>query len=477
METRLVNLSGASEGLIPEGVSSFSLRLSHAGAAGDLALHIFSLEQKKNFVFTAEGTLQTRSRLDSVYWNVADDLQAVLVVQNTGDGEVQAQATLSYDTDGGQGTYKLPPMELPARATRIVNLKQIIGAGQPDEAGQVIPAGTSLGSVTVRATGGQAGDALAGGSVTFDPDAGQYGVFFLPMCSPSGPQFAEPGFPFGFDIILDGIELPPCDFLLPIIIISVCDVFCNFGGIPPRIESITPDRALIGQPVNVVIKGSFFGNNPSLLVDSGITSNITSSSDTQINARFNIAANDAGGNHGVFVENSQGFSNGANFFVQIPSSLSVVIAGPANPLPNGCPHQTPPPPDIGTNLRIRYQINDQSGTPLTTSMTGVHEDKFSLTILGHTNSGFDSFDTPVIASATDSDGTFVDVPVGVCGDPDQLPAGVRDSFGTFTQVIYVLVGTTPYKVRRNDFTLRFRDDCAEETNGSDIDVNNCPAPQ
>jgi hypothetical protein len=107
-------------------------------------------------------------------------------------------------------------------------------------------------------------------------------------------------------------------------------------------------------------------------------------------------------------------------------------------------------------------------------MSGVHEDKFNLTILGQTNHSFDSFDTPVIAGATDSDGTFVDVPIGVCSNSS--PPEIQNSFGTFTQVLYVLVGTNKYQVRRNDFTVRFRSDCAEETNGSDIDVNNCPAP-
>src|SRR5262249_34589749 len=162
------------------------------------------------------------------------------------------------------------------------------------------------------------------------------GVFFLPMCSPSGPGFAMPGFPFGFTIYLDGIELPPCDFFLPIIIITICEFLCNpEPAIPPHIDSISPDRALVGSPVDVVIRGSFFGNTPTLTVDSGITAQITSASSSQINARFNISIDDAGGNHLVFVQSSNGLiSNGANFFVQFPSSLTMLLAGPAVPLPN-----------------------------------------------------------------------------------------------------------------------------------------------
>jgi hypothetical protein len=216
LETRLIDLADVTKELIPKNASSFSLQLSHSGRAGDLALHVFSVDQKKDFVFTAEGTMQTRGRLDSLYWNIADDLQAMLVVQNTGGSTVQAQATLSYDTnDGGQGTYKLPPLEIPARATRIVNLKQIITSGQPDEAGQVIPAGTSLGSATIEVTGGQTGgpdnDVLAGGSVTFDPDTGRCGGDVLPICGPDErPQ-------------LDG----SCELIISIILITVCELFCE----------------------------------------------------------------------------------------------------------------------------------------------------------------------------------------------------------------------------------------------------------
>src|SRR5262249_45423140 len=421
LETRLIDLSDVTQDVAAKTAGSCSLQLSHLGAVGDLALHIFSVDQRKNLVFTAEGTTKASARLDSVYWNVAGDLEAMLVVENTGSSAVQAQATLMYaNGDGSHASYKLPALELPAQATRIVNLKQIINAGRPDEAGRVIAPGTTLGTVTIEATGGQNRDVLAGGSVTFDPDSGQYGVFFLPMCSPSGPGFAMPGFPFGITIYLDGIELPPCEFFLPIIIITICEFLCNPDpGIPPHIDSISPDRALVGSPVDVAIHRSFFGNAPTLIVDQGISAQITSASSTLINARFNISLDNVGGNHAVFVQSSNGLmSNGANFFVQLPSSLTVLLAAPALPLPNGCPQD--PPPEIGTQLRIRYQINDQSGSPLVTSMSGVREDMINLTILGQRNPNFDALDKSVIPGATESDGTFVDVPIGVCGDPLQL---------------------------------------------------------
>ena len=234
-------------------------------------------------------------------------------------------------------------MELPARATRIVNLKQIVTSGQPDEAGQVIPPGTSLGSATIRVTGGQDSEVLAGGSVTFDPDTGRCGGDMLPICdNPEHPR-----------------DLDLCD-IIPIII-TVCEVLCD-PDIPPHIDSISPDRALIGHPVDVVISGNSFGNDPTLSVDSGITASITSSSGSQINARFNISSNDVGGNHSVFVQNSHGLSNAVNFYVQIPDRLRVVSdTGPASNA--ACP--------TIAGRSIVYQVIDQSqpGSPITADVS------------------------------------------------------------------------------------------------------------
>ncbi len=223
-KTRLIDLSELTEELMPENVSAFSLQLRHQGASGDLAVHVFSVDHKKDFVFTSEGTMQLTSRLDSIYWNIADDLQSMLVVQNAGNSPIHAQATLVYDTsDGQQGKYTLPPLEVPARGTRMLNLKQIITSGQPDATGQVIPPGTTFGTMTIEPVAGEQSDALVGGSVTFDPDAGECGGGLFPLCSPN----QNPG--FGFTIILDGIELPPCDLflLIPVIAVVVCDFLCD----------------------------------------------------------------------------------------------------------------------------------------------------------------------------------------------------------------------------------------------------------
>ena len=139
-------------------------------------------------MFKSEGTAQPGSPLDSIYWNIGDDLQSMLVIQNAGDSSVEAQATLSYDTsDGRHEKYKLPLLLVPAKATRTINLKSIIASGLPDQTGKVISLGTTFGTVTIEPASGEQSDSLIGGSFTFDPDAGTCGGDILPICSP------EPG--------------------------------------------------------------------------------------------------------------------------------------------------------------------------------------------------------------------------------------------------------------------------------------------
>ena len=104
---------------------------------------------------------------------------------------------------------------------------------------------------------------------------------------------------------------------------ALCEVLTR------RIDSISPDRALIGQPVDVVIRGIGFGTgNPTVDAGSGIGVVINSASGTQINARFNIDTNASAGNHGVSVTTSTGqLIIGGNFFVQVPTRLRRDVLG------------------------------------------------------------------------------------------------------------------------------------------------------
>jgi hypothetical protein len=81
------------------------------------------------------------------------------------------------------------------------------------------------------------------------------------------------------------------------------------------------------------------------------------------------------------------------------------------------------------------------------------------------------FDISVISGPTDSDGTFVDDPIGVCGGPDPFPADAR---ATYKQNLYILIGQTRFLVRTNNFDAALKSSCIDQTNGLHINVKNCP---
>jgi hypothetical protein len=107
---------------------------------------------------------------------------------------------------------------------------------------------------------------------------------------------------------------------------SITDGDSQPMAVVPRIDSITPMAGLVGNTIDVIIKGKGFSGggslSPMLNTMSGISTSIQSSSDIEIHARFTIDVNATGGNRGVSVSTGgSSSSNSLNFLVQIPTRL------------------------------------------------------------------------------------------------------------------------------------------------------------
>jgi hypothetical protein len=242
-----------------------------------------------------------------------------------------------------------------------------------------------------------------------------------------------------------------------------------FVSIAPRVDSVSPDRALVGQPVDVVIRGAGFGGNPSVSAGAGISVTVNSVSDAEIHARFNIAANDSGGNHAVTVTASSGMESnpGGNFFVQIPAGLSVlskgVFTGPGL-LANGCPANQP----FGFRVSISYQVLDQSGAAINFGMP-LRENLVNFTVDGQSAAPDVNNGLVTASGLTETNGTFLDQPVGGCADG-------RFNTGSFTQELFTpLNSSVQPTVRINDWVFSGRSGCGNLTNGNDVSVTTtCP---
>jgi hypothetical protein len=158
-----------------------------------------------------------------------------------------------------------------------------------------------------------------------------------------------------------------------------------------RINSISPERALIGRSVELVINGSGFkesgGLDPELSIEGegqgmGLEVTAFSATDTQIRVTLLIRDSASAGNHAVKVITDSGEqSNTVNFFVQIPTALvrqnfppeytppqESTGIGPLIPLIDGSiinlAGESIATHRCGAYRNLLYQLVDQAGQPI-----------------------------------------------------------------------------------------------------------------
>jgi hypothetical protein len=220
-------------------------------------------------------------------------------------------------------------------------------------------------------------------------------------------------------------------------------------AVKPRIDSISPAKGLIGATTSgVTISGKGL-NGATVNGGTGITATVKSSNDTTLTVDLAVASNATAGNHSISVSAGGQTSNSVNFFVQVPTSLKFVSVtvlpdGPAPP--SGCPGSA----NYGIRIDIKYQVQDQQSPSVTiqsASMTPHEKGTF------FTGGNFDSNigpvkDYPTSSMNTASDGTFHDVPFGLCN-----PTPINMPLTATQNITMILPSGTAYPVRSQSFSL------------------------
>jgi len=199
---------------------------------------------------------------------------------------------------------------------------------------------------------------------------------------------------------------------------------------PPRIDSITPSRGMIGSTVRVQIDGAHFRTDPSVQALGGITASIISHSDTRITADIALPITSSGGECNMIVLTAGLASNYKPVFVQIPTRLGIVSSyvlphGPNASTDDQC---VPPirPSDGGLKASIRYQVQDQQGQAIEYAGLYPYEDVTQLVVTalddGQVNYGSETLNSLIGGTrlgtpfTTTADGQFVDAPFGACSN-------------------------------------------------------------
>jgi hypothetical protein len=219
------------------------------------------------------------------------------------------------------------------------------------------------------------------------------------------------------------------------------------------VYSISPTYGAVGDSVPVTISGPDVAS-ADLYADSGLSIDITDySDDNNISGTLSIAYNASAGNHTITVDTVDAddaeVSFGVGFFVQVPTSLSVVSGGVS--VASLCP----PPTGVtfGIKIAVLYQLDDQLGNPIQLYQTDIYEPTEDVTATITDSLGVHHFNgTPGFAFATPlyvpESGQFTDVPLGACDPHGAFTGSISQSIS----ISIVGTGLSP-SVRSNSYTI------------------------
>jgi hypothetical protein len=225
--------------------------------------------------------------------------------------------------------------------------------------------------------------------------------------------------------------------------------------VTPRLDSISPAKGPIGATTSVTLSGQGFGTSPTINAGSNITATITSKSDTQIQANFAVSSSAAGGNRGVSVTTNGQTSPTLGFFVQIPTSLSIVAGTDSTTAEASCTFTSGGTTFTGCGVTrsFTYQVNDQESPPQPIQTAGLSVwDSFGTVSPNPLNmGGFTTTCSPANTGpcglTTDSAGRFKEIALGVCstvcrsngvcitGGPSVVPQTWHIGTASITQTI------------------------------------------
>jgi len=195
-------------------------------------------------------------------------------------------------------------------------------------------------------------------------------------------------------------------------------------AVKPRLDLLDPPRGAAGTTLEGVRLQGKFGSSSNQTVHvsgSGITATVTRTDSVVILATFEINAQATPGNHSVTVEVNGHNSNSLNFFVQIPTSLSLSIGALRTHNGGsitGCDGSVIVSIAYGYSRLLTYTVLDQTGTAIT--QTGLTATEQVYLVSSYPVGSGGDFTSNVAVGA---DGTFCDVQALYHGTPPAPQSG------------------------------------------------------
>jgi hypothetical protein len=447
--------------------SSINVVFSYAGADGGIVMSSGSIDQTKNYVFEIEMQSLGASHAKSLKeWSVANGNDTMISLLNSEQRDQDLLLALLYD-----GGRYIAPIHLKAGASAMLDVGEIIHMRQADIHGNLLPSSVSQGSAVVYGAGGQAEWINVGASVgifnviaatcgTTCPTCLGYTSFFVQAQNSTAPVGQSATFK-AIGILQNGnaqdvTTLSSWDSSNSNIATSQshgsftgvapgtfsaeasaslldypadcpegpghpCPASIYFGSaqgtIKPRIDSISPSRGIQGGTTSSVTIGGAGLTGATVSAGTGITVTVRSASSSTVVADFAAASSATPGNHSVTITAGGQTSSPTNFFIQVPTKLSIISGTDSTTAEASCPVGSLT--GCGMHRSFTYQIMDQQ-TPAQPINTGSLQFWDVLQTTSPNNLGISGYlttcpgNTGPCGVTTSLDGRFQEANLGVC---------------------------------------------------------------
>jgi hypothetical protein len=297
------------------------------------------------------------------------------IVSVTNSGQKPADALLTVHYDGGEKTYEMQQRIQPGDEI-VVNFADLIHNRVSDRKGNVLPADLAYGTYDVKDLSSGHGS-LSVGALVLDKTWGYRAAVPSPDCCGFGSPLIDPS---AVDLSVGGFETVGVDAL----------------------DQCTNEQ----ESIFTNITSWWSGNTAIAQVAKGQVTGVTAGT-TTANGSGEII--ECSGNTEYF----QDVAPSAPVTVQVPNSLSVlsVTVLPDGPgPPDGCPASL----NYGIKIDIKYQVLDQNGAAIQSAGMTPYENGTFFTGGGYSGNIGPVPGYPTSSLTTAADGTFHDVPLGIC---------------------------------------------------------------
>ncbi|MGH9579404.1 MAG: hypothetical protein ACRD2R_00295, partial [Terriglobales bacterium] len=187
-------LAAALAGVVPP--SWASLEVSYSESENSLGGTMVSVSQDGEHSIRSVLNWVEGSTREGWYWRVDASHNTFISMLNTDSEEARVAIALDYYLEGERRTYKLPERTLPAKASSLVDVGEIIARGEPDAEGTPPPPAVSFGGYQVRKVDPRAGQTVTTEALVFDTQRKNFVTFYNTCCgiNPGSVAFFLPSF-------------------------------------------------------------------------------------------------------------------------------------------------------------------------------------------------------------------------------------------------------------------------------------------